>query len=46
MGGDSDEESIRNDDEDDGNYVEMVRIALRDTRKILGEVPEGSALYE
>ena len=46
MSGDSDEESIRNDDEDDGNYVEMVRIALRDTRKILGEVPEGSALYE
>lgn len=24
----------------------MVRVALRDTRTILGEIPEGSALYE
>lgn len=46
LGGDSDEESIRDQDDDDGNYVEMVRVALKDTRKILGEVPEGSPLYE
>lgn len=32
LGGDSDEESMKNEDEDDGNYVEMVRVALRDTR--------------
>jgi hypothetical protein len=37
---------MRNDDEDDGNYIEMVRVALKDTRTILGDVPEGSALYE
>jgi hypothetical protein len=46
LAGDSDEESMRNDDEDDGNYVEMVRVALRDTRTILGEVSAGSPLYE
>jgi len=33
-------------DEDDGNYVDMVRTALKDTRKILGEVTEGSATWE
>lgn len=33
-------------DDDDGNYVDMVRQALKDTRKILGEVTEGSALCE
>ena len=37
---------MRNDDHDDGNYVEMVRVALKDTRTILGEVPEGCPLYE
>jgi len=37
---------MRNDDNDDGNYVEMVRVALKDTRTILGKVPEGCPLYE
>ena len=33
-------------DDDDGNYVDMVRTALKDTRKIIGEVTQGSALWE
>lgn len=33
-------------DEDDGNYVDMVREALKDTRKVLGEITDGSALWE
>jgi hypothetical protein len=33
-------------DDDDGNYVDMVRLALKDTRRILGEITEGSALWE
>lgn len=34
------------EDNDDGNYVDMVRAALKDTRRILGQVTEGSALWE
>lgn len=33
-------------DEDDGNYVDMVRIALKDSRRILGQITPGSALWE
>lgn len=33
-------------DDDDGNYIDMVRTALKDTRKILGEMSPGSALWE
>lgn len=41
---DASEES--DEDNDDGNYVDMVRTALKDTRRILGQVTEGSALWE
>ena len=34
------------EDNDDGNYIDMVRTALKDTRRILGQVTEGSALWE
>ncbi len=37
---------LSDEDDDDGNYVDMVRTALKDTRKIIGEVTHGSALWE
>jgi len=33
-------------DDDDGNYVDMVITAFKDTRRILGEVTPGSPLWE
>lgn len=33
-------------DDDDGNYVDMVRTAFKDTRRILGEITPGSPLWE
>jgi len=32
-------------DEDDGNYVDMCRTAIKDSRRILGEVTPDSPLY-
>lgn len=32
-------------DEDDGNYVDMVRTALKDSRRILGDITPDSPLY-
>lgn len=33
-------------DEDDGNYVDMTRTALKDSRRILGEITPNSPLFE